>query len=454
MKTTGDRDWKSPNQHRKYDSNAVTCSEALRASLHMVPEALSAEAYCLNVYLASWVNGATSNGRVNPSRQRIIDSLRFTEEQLEHASQQLNQVQWWHQVENEYRGIFLQEQWAGELKARVKQFSGLSMNHVKVIARYAGGSPLARALMLFILSRSKQVANNLGYQHFRQSGTTQSKAKLFHGTLFSCEQMLANNRQGWQVLADMKKLPESWVKQGNPVVAEFSIKEFQSKVRCSEQELNEAIEEVNELGFWQVNPDPFIDQQFRAVPQYRLHSVVWEFDQLTGGASISRWEAEAGWLEQEQEKNLPPLGYHFVYGLKVEGSRRYFLIGQTTQSLEARLNQHLAMGTNDGANEVILEVLRSTDQRIVIEHLATVFFRSVNEFEMRLANGLLEAGHPIKNRILNTAWNRISVKLDRRFGGREVSLSELTGILVRHQGKVILWQKPIMMKYTETSVSA
>lgn len=454
MKTTGERGWKSPNQHRKYDDRAVTCSEALRATLHLVPEPLSAEAYCLNTYLASWVNGATSNGRVNPSRQRIIDSLRITEEQLKHASQELNQVQWWHQVENEYRGIFLQEQWAGELKARVKQFSGLSMNHVKVIARYTGASPLARALMLFILSRSKQVANNLGYQHFRQAGATRSKAKLFHGTLFSCEQMLVNNPQGWQVLADTKELPESWVENGKPVVAEFNIKEFQSKVLCSEQEFTSAVAEVNELGFWQVNPDPFTDEQYRAVPQFKLHSVVWEFDQLTGGASISQWEASAGWLEQEQEKNLPPLGYHYVYGLKVQGSRQYFLIGQTTQDLESRLNQHLTMGTNDDANEVILEVLRSTDQRIVIEHLATVFFRSVNEYEMRLANGLLGAGHPIKNRILNTAWNRNSVKLDRRFGGREVKLSELTEILVRHQGKVILWQKPIMIQYTKNSVSA
>jgi len=257
---------------------------------------------------------------------------------------------------------------------------------------------MARALMLFIVSQTTQLANNLGYQHWVSAPTGNFRTKLFHGTFFECPEMRTQNPEGWQLLADTKEVPDAWLDKPIRVTVDRRI--FQQKVMCTDQQFQEAVEEVNALGWWKIYPDPFgTHDEWEATPQPVLHRLVWDFDQRAGGAHISQWEAENGFYESTGE--LPPLGYHYIYGLKVQGSEQFFLIGQTTQPLEQRLNQHLALGTNGDANAVIKAAVESSDQVITIEQLATVFFLTVAEYEVGMALHLKHQGHPIQNKILD-----------------------------------------------------
>lgn len=434
----------STNTYKSFDATALTCSNAIHATLRITPRKLSADAWNLNTYLATWWNKQSGTGSVHPSDIRIQKSLGLSGARLEGALSELEDMGWWKvfrtDAQTEYKFLLANHSQAVKRKVSEQGGGGISMNHTKFIVRYIQCSPMAKALMLYILSQSRQNVVNLQYQSQINAGRWGRRTKLFHGTLFTSPHLNAYSPADRERIAKTFQLPEEWT-VGNPIRAKVTLADFSQKVDCSRLEWNEAIREIEDRGLWSVFVDPFSEvEEAVFTPTYELHKMVWKIDQIAGGKGLSEFEARLGFDDSlpDTEEGLPTLGYHFIYTLRQKSTGRVLMVGQTTQPLHRRLNQHLTEATNSTAHQVIKSIVANSNDSLEIVHEATVHFSGVAKYEVELMEYYTIQGESLLNVIRTVEENRATIKPDARFGVNGVSKKQLDTILNVHGGKVIL----------------
>ncbi|MGP4993715.1 hypothetical protein [Glutamicibacter ardleyensis] len=435
----------STNTYKDFDHDALTASAAINSTLRITPTQLSAEAFNLNTYLATWWNAQSGTGSVHPSVTRISKSLGLNEEQQELALRELEEMGWWKVVrsgnQKEYKFLLALD--AGKVRNDLSKSGGvgISMNHTKFVARYTQCSPMAKALMLHILSISRQTVVKLDYKEQINAGRYGRRTKLFHGVLFTSPHVDVRDPRKHRALAKLKNLPEEWT-TAKPVKAHITLENFNRKVACTPLEWNDAITEVRERGLWTAFIDPFTDTDTHEAvftPTFELHNMVWKFDQIGGGGAISEFEALLGFddTNPDSDELFPELGYHFVYTLR-NSKGRVLMVGQTTQPLTRRLNQHLTEATNTEAMRAIKVIVQDPDDSLEIVHEATVHFSGVAKYEVELMQYYTIQGETLFNVIRTVEENRRTIKPDARFGVEGVSQKQLDSILNVHGGKVVL----------------
>ncbi|MFC4369422.1 hypothetical protein [Citricoccus nitrophenolicus] len=390
----------------------------MNATAHLMGP-VSPAAYALSTYLASWWNNFNSNATVNPTDDRLLPSLNISPEQRADALAELEAKGWWSGVwkdgeVSQYKLLLdLSPERVHSLTARVKRdFAGFSMNHAKAVVRYLRSDNIdATAIMLWAVAQTKQRNIRMGEGFYRSEAPGAKPGKLFHGVFFSHKKLEELNKANPTLVARLSHLPEAWVHE-RPFSVSITRKKLSGLVYMSEPRYEAALEDIQKLGFWEVRRENDMDY---LIPTYRLHAFIWEFDRYAGGGSISHWEDKRG-FGRAGELELPKLGYHFIYGLKSRNSGDFIIVGQTTQPLPTRRNQHLHLATNADANEAVLNVLRDTDDTIDIVKLAEVAHPRVAAVEMMIANILKEDGHPIKNKIMTVNANLRTIKADKRLG--------------------------------------
>lgn len=450
------------NEHDRFKQGSLYCSEAMRATSRLMGPC-SADAYNLSIYLATWWNDSTGNANIRPQWTRLSGSIPFTQDQFVSALEELERLGWWKAIWldqgkiAEYKPLFAREEWCDRLKARVKARGGYSMNHGKFVSRYTKAlTSNALAVMNYAVSETPQLFNNLGNdekgfkRYFVWSGN--KKAKLCHGTYFDHPMVRVDDPEGYEALAAAVELPEEWTRD-KPTSLSFSLADLNQRVIMSTDDFAVALEEVHALGYWSVEHhpvDPFGDGRpdedvVTLTPTYLLHSMVWELDYCAGGAGTNGYELRYN-MGDKRRYDLPPLGYHFIYALRSHKTGKVVSIGETTQSMETRLNQHRRSGTNADAHAVIRAITQDPEDTLIIEHLATVFFPQVPEYEMTKAHEFIDAGHPLTNKVLDVRRNRRTVKADRRFGELlhnsrlDDFYAELGRLKAAHGGQTVLFE--------------
>lgn len=442
-------------QNDSFNPKAVFASEAMRATWNLMPT-VSPEAYCLSTYLSSWWNNSNSNNAIYPDENQVCTSLSFTSEQFRAALIELEGIGWWKAIWNadgsikEYKPSFPFS--PHELKWRVKKHKGFSLNHGKVISRYIRThSQTTHAIMLWVVANTRQVYNDLGKKHFVDNGNTMTK--LCHGAYFNHRAMKANGDREFAYLASFKQPKEEWTIE-QPVITRVSLEALRRSFHISTDAFRLALREIEELGLWTVDyqPDVFSGTQYAneahevavLTPTYRLHCLVWDFENYSGGTATGLWERKHG-LAYSQRGQLPALGYHYIYALVSRKTGSIYIVGQTTQALTTRLHQHQQLATNADANAAVRSIQSDPEDTLDIRHLATVFHSDVAEVEMDWAHEFINRGHPIKNKILTVKENRRTIKSDVRFGvlGERSEWEELSSalhkILTTKLGRRILW---------------
>lgn len=434
----------TPNKYRGFDATALTCSTAINATLRITPRKLSADAWNLNTYLATWWNAQSGTGSVHPSDIRIQKSLGLSGARLEGALNELEDMGWWKPArtgeQTEYKFLLANHSQAVKRKVSEQGGGGISMNHTKFIVRYIQCSPMAKALMLYILSQSRQNVVNLQYQSQINAGRWGRRTKLFHGTLFTSPHLNAYSPADRERIAKTFQLPEEWT-VGNPIRAKVTLADFSQKVDCSRLEWNEAIREIEDRGLWSVFVDPFSEvEEAVFTPTYELHKMVWKIDQIAGGKGLSEFEARLGFDDSlpDTEEGLPTLGYHFVYTLRQKSTGRVLMVGQTTQPLNRRLNQHLTEATNSTAHQAIKSIVANPGDSLEIVHESTVHFFHVAKIEVDLMGYYETLGEKLLNVIRDEEANRRTIKPDARFGNDGVSKQQLEAILAKHGGQLVI----------------
>lgn len=436
----------STNTYKDFDHDALTASAAVNSTLRITPKQLSPEAYCLNTYLATWWNGQSGSGSVHPSSVRIRKSLGLNEQEQDSALKELEAMGWWKVIstssgQNEYKFLVAKHATAVRNELQKTGGGGISLNHSKFIARYVVCSPMAKALMLYILSVSRQVVVKLDFKEQIQAGRYGKRTKLFHGVLFNSPHLETHNPNKHEQLVKVKTLPEAWTTD-KPVKAFVSLENFSKKVVCSPKEWSEAIQEIRTRGLWTAFIDPFSDEDTHEAvftPTFELHNIVWKFDQIAGGAGISEFEKMLGFDDDNPDSDqlFPQLGYHFVYTLR-NSEGRVLMVGQTTQPLTRRLNQHQTEATNTGAMKAIKAIVQDPNDSLEIFHEATVHFSYIAKYEVELMEYYTIQGETLLNVIRTVEENKATIKPDSRFGVEGVSQKQLDTILNVHGGKVIL----------------
>ncbi|MGW9550650.1 hypothetical protein ACWG8W_06295 [Citricoccus zhacaiensis] len=409
----------SPNEHKRINVDSPDCVHVMNLTARLM-EPVSPEAYALSTYLASWWNDTTGNNVIDPSDERVQASLSITPQVHASAIAELEAKGWWSAVWAEgriqtYKPIFALNDPQGfttRLQNIKDHHHGFSMNHAKAVLRYLRSDSIdATAIMLWIVSETKQRAVAMGNRYFQAAVDGETPGKLFHGTFFEHPPMSKKDPETWEEVSGVINLPESWTTK-LPKRTLITYGEVSKRVIMSEARYEAALDAIHELGFWTVVWDR--DEALLS-PTYKLHSLVWEFDHHAGGDSNIVWENERG-LGDPRDVILPKLGYHYIYGLVSRQRDDYIMIGQTSQALEHRLNQHLNLATNDDANDAVLSILRDPTDTMKIVKLAEVAFPYVSEVEMMVANLSKEVGQPVHNKILTVAANNRTIRPDRRLG--------------------------------------
>lgn len=469
--------------NQRYNKDSVTSIEMIKESTN-TPYS-SADASILSSVLASFYDGVSHTGVINPSVDRLLHQLKWNEQRFAGALAVLVKSGKWvvplgtdgntsgynlalvdtdeitdallsYGVLNikTFHCQFIDD--ARRNKQKLKQ-QRMSLNYHKCTSRYTGlEGGLAMALQLWAVALTPPKFNDLGHRWYENRNErppyavrTQSGKirKFFHSALFDHPMLDNQTPAGWEYLSTVTKLTDDMVSRPREVVIPVSkICQHFGIPQDGWDEVWTAVQEVNNNGWFLakvINSNPFgngMDGSIVFTPQKKLHDLVWDFDLHAGGENQTKWEAENGFLPIPQEEegddpiiHLPKAGYHWLYLLSRKQTGEWLAVGQTSLSLEARLFRHKTEGTNSEIDSVIREITANPDDELQIDCIGQVHYWSVHSWEMRALWKMQSLGHNMLNKVDTVEDNRRTIKLDRRL--RHLSSRELDAFLLAQKEK-------------------
>lgn len=422
---------------------------------------MPAESSCLLIYVGSYWDGSSANPVVHPSMARTCIALGVTVDELPDIAKGFTQTLTLDELESGVTGVWAVHYADDDSRSIVsyqpmnldliRAYRGkfkdvrISVNALKAGSRYLKDlkAGLARAMTLLAIAKTKSVYNDFGWSkceygtaphriwHHNRYGKLVG-AKMQHNAQFTNSLLLNRTPAGYGELIEVRELTDEFVKDSFNAVLTF--KEISDKflLNGNYSAITEAIAEINAAGWHTAeitkNGDDMSLWQVTVTPTRKFHQLVWDLDFNAPGSLLSRWELANGFIpvsdDRETENGdpmttLPKLGYHYLYGISSAKTGAFVTVGQTTQSLTSRLHQHERSASNIEANDSILNILRDPTDSLRITHFATVHNSIASQKEVSLAHAMLAKGHAITNKILTTAENARTVKLDSRFNSDE-----------------------------------
>lgn len=429
---------------------------AARTAAHHIPYETTS-GYNLARLLATYLNDNTANGVVFPSDAQVMYMTGMNRQELVNAQEELERSGWFSIVRStsgevqQYKFLFME--WMVDNARKLKRQRS-SLNHAKFEARY---NPMksqdAKAIQSVATESIVPVFDDLGYNYYKkevgivpphQIRNGDRLAKVCHSALFHHEKLQTGDPDVWAEIFNMNTLPEDWTSNPKDAVLTFDqlLRKFPNLTPDS---IIAAIDDINEAGWWiaELGTNDEGDA-IRMTPTHKLHATVWDFDNHAGGKNNTSWEVSNGFTHDNYriaaaadesaptaevddataDVNAdgkgnpflcpPPLGYHYVYLLRSHQTGIGIIVGETTQALNLRRNQHAQVGTNDEANDEIFAVVRDPEDYLEIVHLMTVHNSVCNQKEMGSVEAGRAAGHPLKNKITFEGDNWKTIKVDSR----------------------------------------
>lgn len=462
------------------DPNTVWSSDMIKAQLKN-SDPMEPEEYCVLAYVVTFYDATTANAVIHPQDERACLALSLTKDELLDISGRITlrepgqRLRWVIHYDTSgpeirilcWKPMYLD--WVREHRAELKN-DHLSINAAKVVIRYQKGrkAGLAKAIETYATALTPSKFTDFGFSkfplgsapyqiwHTDRNGRTKG-TKMQHNCQFTHPILSDRTPAGYAKLAKILTLTDEMVAKSFSYTMYFS--EIRAKfLGVSDDDIREAIAEINAYGWHTAVVHGSGEDAYVVItPTLEFHQRVWELDLHASGPLLTKWEVANNWIpfgdntENEDGKGdpmryAPPLGYHYLYGIRSARTGEFVTVGQTTTSLVTRKNSHERAGSNGDANEGILDILADPNDYLEIVHFATVHYSITSEKEMSLANTMLAMGHHIKNKILTIQQNNKTVKLDSRFGDTDhikrnwwAIQEKLDLVKEAHQGKEILF---------------
>lgn len=386
---------------------------------------LSPLAMVLCVQLCSLWDNREHTGVINPSMDRLCAFNNVSESQLRMASLELAMAGLFSIVADEhgkitlYTPLFLERLGTVQEKERLSKALPGPTDTLIWLARYSKLGSTARTIILLAVGRTRGVWCDLGWdslpknqQHRTAAGTRQVRK-----TLFKHPMLKDHSPTGWAKVANMlsSELTEEMV-QLDPIHSYLPV----STVMCMAGEAPEL--DILELELQEIFTMTVVGNQYRFTPTLTLHMNAWWMNRNNSGAERTDMEVSRGFYPEtdfdpsgteDAYLERPPLGFHWLYEIRVGG---LYQIGESTQALHRRLNQHLQNPTNTFAEKAITESIRKGELP-TITCVAMIHAHDVARKEMELLQYHLESGHDVLNWITDARENRRTIKQDSRFDG-------------------------------------
>lgn len=392
---------------------------------------MSNEAKVLAVQLATLWDNKEHTGVICPPVSRLLAWNDWTEAELRSYTLELA-VHGLFRVKSDSRGgisiyvpLFLEE--ALRMKEETAKVIKGTTDHYIHAARYSGLSSTARVISLYLTAKSRAKWNQLGYifgQH--KTGYKVDNARSLRATFFDHPIMDAKTPEEIKFLAELDELwPDevmSGVRKTRVPLADIL------RISGSPEEWNEAKVELAANRYWDHEAQ---GNGLLFTPLMGLHQRVWDLNMIAGGNLRNTYEIVNGFFPIEDTDpegddpylHRPPLGYHWLYILKFGSLRQ---VGESTQPLRRRAQQHCQSPTNAFAEKHITAALRQGSVP-EIEFAGIVHKFKAAEEEMALLHRVREQQQNVSNAITEVSQNRGTIKQDRRFEG--MSYQEVKQIL-------------------------
>lgn len=383
----------------------------------------------LELILTSMFDPSSKTGVMNPTVPRLMALTGFDEIRLAAAVADLESSGQWTTCRDSrgrptnYLPSFYRE--VGDQQQILRKNVLGTKDHVTWLTRYGNSAGLTTVqIMAFVMATStiRPVWNLLGADKGPIVHRSPGGGKLVQGALFSHQILSDQTPSGWQHLAETPEVPEDI----NSKSAIVPLGWLARKVGVSVEELIGHLRRPCEL----FTVRPWRDGKVLIVPTIRFHQLVWEFYRRPAGPERSAWERAQGLYPtpaadstsnrlMDSYGSRPPLGFHWLYEVVEvdgDGNEVVLFVGETTQSLEARLAQHLQSPSNNDAHRHIQSMLREGEAPR-IRPVSMVHYYETAIAEIELLQWHLSQGCHLKNYIDNVADNNHTVARDSRFSG-------------------------------------
>lgn len=386
------------------------------------------EVKLLTMILCSMVDPSSKTGVINPPVNRLLALTGWNEWTLAEAVKGMEATGQW-TVERDSRGrpvnylpVFYSE--LESLKADLKKNVLGAKDQVTWLARYgglAGMTTIQRVAFAMAISTIRSVYQPMKGKNDPIKHRSPGRGKLVQIALFDHPLLRARNQNAYDTVAAMESIPEDY----DELFATVPLRWLAAKTATDESTLIEHLNRSQSMFRVQIS-----GRSVRITPTAIFHQAAWDFYRRPAGGERTAWEEAHGLFPppepttvssrlQDAHGARPPLGFHWIYELvevNPDGSETVLLVGETTQSLESRRQQHLREPTNNDAHRHIEQMIRdgrAPQMRIVslVHHYYTAV-EEVARMELRLR----QVVH-LKNYISTVRENERTVHLDSRFDG-------------------------------------
>lgn len=429
--TTKNKKCASPNKWKQFNPKALN-NLHLMLGITSGGTRLTPHAMVLGVILSSFYNNKNAQGAVYAAEGRLLPYFRDNLANLRNAGNELGDAGLW--IPRTDRQGRLDE-WKTKMTHYEPYLRSLntngprvSMNGLRWAARYADVSVEARGLFLYLIAHMESVKAELGGSTYVPSGN--NKARLVRHCFFTHPILTSNRPEDIATLRDATTPDEEWYEGNRSSHLTVRIEDVLSKLKMTPGEVIKVSRELERKGY--------IDfEQMEGRLHYRIarrtHEEVWELDGYPGGANLNKYEELFGFLPLAIEDGKPTLGYHWLYLISEQqgdGSLTPLIVGETTQSLQVRLNQHRSLGTNYRARQLFNAIAQDPNRTLVIESLGQFHTGIINQVEVDTIRRIEdETGYNLLNVIRTTHANAGTIQRDTTFN--QWKGTQVQGYLIR-----------------------